>query len=65
MIKANGYESAFLYFGLGQGMIVVLAAAFLAAPREQDLAGAQCPAPGPRDYRPLEVLRTPVFWVIT
>src|SRR4051812_479412 len=34
MIKSAGYEQTFLYFGLGQGIIVVALSLMLAAPRE-------------------------------
>jgi MFS transporter, OFA family, oxalate/formate antiporter len=61
-IQAHGYESAFLYFGLGQGAIVLLAAAFLArAPEHGDDRHAMLM---PRHYGPLEVLRTPAFWIM-
>ena len=33
IIKSSGYESAFLYFGIGQGLIVVLMSLFLTDPR--------------------------------
>src|SRR2546425_11161052 len=33
IIKSNGYEAAFLYFGEGQGLIVLLMAPFFADPR--------------------------------
>src|SRR5437899_12573876 len=33
IIKSNGYEAAFLYFGIGQGLIVLLMALFLTDPR--------------------------------
>jgi OFA family oxalate/formate antiporter-like MFS transporter len=32
MIQSHGHEQTFLYFGLGQGIIVVLLSLFLAAP---------------------------------
>ena len=32
MIQSSGYESAFLWFGLGQGLVVVLVALMLRAP---------------------------------
>jgi MFS transporter, OFA family, oxalate/formate antiporter len=31
MIASSGYESAFLWFGLGQGIVVVIVALFLAS----------------------------------
>ena len=65
MIESRGYEDTFLYFGIGQGVIVVLLALILAAPRQaqvQKAAGRVLQ--GRRQFRPLEVLRQPVFWVM-
>jgi MFS transporter, OFA family, oxalate/formate antiporter len=66
MIQSSGYESAFLWFGLAQGLVVVLVALMLRAP-----AAGEAVAPAAatvqqtrRDYRPAETLRTPVFWVM-
>src|SRR6202140_1635774 len=72
IIKSSGYESAFLYFGIGQGLIVVLMSLFLTDPRHvKSAALRQKAAQGSthvqqtrRDYRPMEVLRRPVFWVM-
>jgi OFA family oxalate/formate antiporter-like MFS transporter len=72
MIKASGYESAFLYFGIGQGLIVFLIALGLTDPRHVVSAALKKKAAAPsthvqqtrRDYRPLEVVRKPVFWVM-
>jgi len=74
IIKTSGYETAFLYFGIAQGVIVMLVALGLTDPRH-----ATSPTPArkvaarprspeilqtTRQYRPLEVLREPVFWVM-
>src|SRR5213075_2154724 len=72
MIKTSGYESAFLYFGIGQGLIVFLIALALTDPRHVASATLKKRAAAPsthvqqtrRDYRPLEVLGRPVFWVM-
>jgi MFS transporter, OFA family, oxalate/formate antiporter len=66
MIQSSGYESAFLWFGLGQGLVVVLVALMLRAPAAGE---AVSPAAATvqqtrRDYTPAETLRTPVFWVM-
>jgi OFA family oxalate/formate antiporter-like MFS transporter len=66
MIKAQGYESAFLYFGIGQGLVVMLLALFLANPnafKKGSSAGSHL-TQSRRDYSPSEVLRKPVFWVM-
>lgn len=69
VIAARGYESAFLYFGLGQGLVVIALALALDNPR--DWVGRRpVPPPAPRvlqvgrDYTPAEILRQPVFWVM-
>src|ERR1700755_1916077 len=40
MIASSGYESAFLWFGLGQGLIVMLVALALRAPGPDDVPAA-------------------------
>ncbi len=65
MIKDSGYESAFLTFGLIQGVVVVIAAFFLRAPMKGEVPAAQARLPQvARDYTPLEMLKTPLFWVM-
>lgn len=66
MIQSQGYEAAFLWFGLGQGLVVVLVALLLRAPEPGEVAVPSAPAVQQtrRDYSPGEVLRTPVFWVM-
>jgi OFA family oxalate/formate antiporter-like MFS transporter len=65
MIKTSGYEATFLAFGLVQGGVVLVLAFFLATPKP-----GQLPAFTPRivqtrrEYSPLEMLKTPVFWVM-
>jgi MFS transporter, OFA family, oxalate/formate antiporter len=67
-IKSDGYQAAFLYFGIGQGIIVMLAALFLkVAPlASKKYASKVSPAviQTKRDYKPSEVLRSPVFYVM-
>jgi OFA family oxalate/formate antiporter-like MFS transporter len=66
MIRSSGYESAFLWFGLGQGIVVVLVALLLRAPAFGEVASPASPAvqQTQHDYSPSEVLKTPVFWVM-
>lgn len=65
MIADKGYEAAFLYFGIGQGVIVVLISLFLTRAPEhkkgEQVANVQQTK---RDYKPAEVLRQPVFWIM-
>jgi len=65
MIKASGYESTFLYFGLGQGLIVVLMSlALLNPPKGAATRHSATLAQSRRQYRPAEVAKAPVFWVM-
>jgi OFA family oxalate/formate antiporter-like MFS transporter len=66
MIRSSGYQAAFLWFGLGQGLVVVLVALMLRAPEAGEVAAPAVPAVQQtrRDYTPGEALRTPVFWVM-
>jgi OFA family oxalate/formate antiporter-like MFS transporter len=66
MIATSGYESAFLWFGLGQGIVVCIVALFLRAPEPGEVAAPAAPAVQQtrRDYSPAEVLKTPVFYVM-
>ena len=65
MIQSRGYEAAFLWFGLAQGLVVAVVALLLRAPEAGEVAAA-APAVQQtrRDYTPAEALRTPVFWVM-
>ncbi len=66
-IHSHGYEAAFLYFGLGQGLVVFVLALFLTrAPDSKKMTGISSinVQQSKRDYSPSEVLRQPVFWVM-
>jgi OFA family oxalate/formate antiporter-like MFS transporter len=66
MIQSSGYEAAFLWFGLGQGFVVLVVALLLRAPEADEVAVPASPAlqQTRRDYVPTEALTTPVFWVM-
>src|SRR5438552_2726731 len=66
MIASSGYQSAFLWFGLGQGIVVVIVGLLLRAPEAGEVAAPAAPAVQQtrRDYTPAEALKTPVFWVM-
>ena len=66
MIASSGYQSTFLWFGLGQGIIVVIVGLLLKAPQAGEVAIPAAPAVQQtrRDYGPAEVLKTPPFWVM-
>src|SRR5438045_438685 len=65
VIANAGYEAAFLWFGLGQGIVVVVVSVLLRAP-----VPGETPAPQARlqqttrDYTPLDMVRSPLLWVM-
>ncbi|TCK23155.1 OFA family oxalate/formate antiporter-like MFS transporter [Ancylobacter aquaticus] len=69
MIKNQGYEAAFFYFGVGQGIVITLVALFLAAPKKEQIVAFAAKAiakvsQSARDFAPKEMLSTPLFWVM-
>src|SRR5712691_9973270 len=65
MIKSSGYESTFLYFGLVQGIAVVVLSLILAAPKKGEVPEtSKNLLQTRRQFRPMEVLKQPVFWVM-
>ena len=66
MIAGAGYEQAFLYFGIGQGIVVVAVSLFLRAPREGEAPKAKVTAlrQTTRQYSPIEMVQSPIFWVM-
>ena len=66
VIDNSGYQAAFLWFGLIQGGIVFVLAWLLRAPDPGELPTMAAPKvqQSMRSYTPLEVLKTPVFWLL-
>jgi OFA family oxalate/formate antiporter-like MFS transporter len=64
MIKTSGYETAFLWFGIGQGLVCVLLAFFLATPKAGDVPEVAKVVITKRQYSPIEMLKTPTFYVM-
>src|SRR5262249_20369796 len=65
-ILHHGYEQAFFWFGVGQGLVIVLAALVMRFPRP-----GEAPAPARprvlqsgREYTPWEMLGSPGFWLL-
>lgn len=65
MIQSSGYERAFLFFGIGQGILIFILAMFMVRPKPP--VGVKAI---PRlvttkvDYSTGQMLKTPVFWLI-
>src|SRR3954468_2594497 len=67
MIKDSGFQATFLYFGLGQGIIIVILAFFLFAPKPGQVPAVVQNAnifQSRRNYEPMQVIRHPIFWLM-
>jgi MFS transporter, OFA family, oxalate/formate antiporter len=64
MINTSGYQQAFLYFGIGQGIIILIAAMFLTKPRPpKGIVPATRVVTTKVDYNAGQMVKTPVFWL--
>ena len=66
MIRVEGYEAAFLKFGILQGIVVVAIGWFLKRP-DPSIKLPSAPKsvnPPARDQTPMEMLKSPAFWVM-
>ncbi len=65
MIQQQGYEQAFLFFGIAQGLVIFVLSWFLRkAPKAQAAAKVSRLAQTKVDFAPGKVIRTPVFWLL-
>ena len=66
VIQSRGYEAAYLWFGLGQGAVVMVVALLLRAPRQAEVAApVLLPVQQTKhDYTPSDVLSSPPFWLM-
>ena len=64
IIKSSGYEAAFLYFGIGQGLVILALSFLLAAPPRGMTAAHAHVAQTKVDFTWQQMLRSPVFWVL-
>ena len=66
VIAAHGYEAAFLFFGMGQAIVICVISWFLQAPHDGETAGAitaRIRLRG-RQYSPFEIVQSPIFWIM-
>jgi OFA family oxalate/formate antiporter-like MFS transporter len=67
MIADKGFQAAFLYFGVGQGLIVAALAFLLASPNKgqiPEVTNNSAVIQTRRNYTPSEVVRQPIFWLM-
>lgn len=67
VIASGGYQAAFLWFGLVQGLAVMVFSLVLRAPGPGDVPQVRPSArvlQGVRDFTPMETVRSPIFWLM-
>jgi len=65
VINNYGYDRAFLWFGLGQGLVVLLLSQLLKAPKPGEAPkAARAISQTARNVHPAEMLRSPLFWIL-
>jgi OFA family oxalate/formate antiporter-like MFS transporter len=66
MIKQSGYADAFFYFGIMQGLVIVVLAFVFRAPRQGETPTVHSPRVQQTvvDVGPLEMLKQPIFWLL-
>jgi MFS transporter, OFA family, oxalate/formate antiporter len=67
MIANSGFQATFWWFGLGQGIIIVILSFFLFAPKKGQVPEVVTNAnviQSRRNYTPSEVVRQPIFWLM-
>lgn len=67
VIESSGYATAFIWFGLFQGLVVLIAALFIRHPNESETrveATSSAATPSPQSHTTREMLASPVFWLL-
>ena len=66
MIQSSGYEAAYLWFGVGQGIVIMAVALLLRAPQQAEVTTSESAQvqQSKRDYAPAYVLKSPPFWLM-
>ncbi|SNX29295.1 MFS transporter, OFA family, oxalate/formate antiporter [Polynucleobacter meluiroseus] len=65
MIANQGYQETFWFFGIGQGAIVVILSLLLVKPIQSVITTVKAQVAQTRkDFRPMEMVKQPVFWIM-
>jgi OFA family oxalate/formate antiporter-like MFS transporter len=64
VIASEGYEAAFLWFGVLQGAVIIIASFLLRSPPKDQLGARTEVVSAKRSFAPSEMLKTPIFWVM-
>jgi MFS transporter, OFA family, oxalate/formate antiporter len=64
VIASEGYEAAFLWFGILQGAVIIIASFLLRSPPKDQLGARTVLVQAKRSFAPSEMLKTPIFWIM-
>ena len=64
MIATSGYEAAFFWFGIGQGIVILIFSLFLRAPDSSEAPASTSVQQSRSNFTWNQVLKTPIFWVM-
>lgn len=64
VIASSGYQTAFFWFGLAQGLVIMLASTRLRAPVEGETRHSESISQTRHNYTLAEALRTPLFYLL-
>ena len=67
MIASSGFQNTFLYFGIGQGIIICLLAFLMASPKSGQVPAVTTNAnviQSRRQYAPSEIIGDSLYWII-
>jgi OFA family oxalate/formate antiporter-like MFS transporter len=65
VISTYGFQNAFLWFGIGQGVVVLVLSQFLKAPAPGETPpAARRLQQSLRNYTPVEMLQSPIFYLL-
>ncbi len=67
LLKSDGYQTTFLYTGIGQGLLIMCAAQFLRSPKPHEVTAAPPRAiirSRGEDFTPGQMMRTPHFYIM-
>jgi len=67
IIQSDGYESAFLYFGIIQGLVIIVCSFGFGKPKKNEVEEVHTEdrkESSYKDFTPAQTLRSPIFWVM-
>lgn len=65
MIQSSGYQQAFLFFGIGQGIVIAICGFFMPkAKLDPSIKAVPRVITSKMEFTPTQILREPIFWLI-